>query len=162
MDHGGSLTVRNFVRDAKEPNAKASQVLLPERSDGKYPCQIRGGTWNIAADSEAPEAAYAFLKHITGLEGTFGFNLVAQQGALVRPDTLELLIADNPVHEWFLPNLENGLPAYGPANFRGSEFNDAVAQWATLLLDPNQPVEFEKGLQDLHDNVQLVLDMAEA
>jgi hypothetical protein len=33
-----------------------------------------------------------------------------------------------------------------------------VQQWTDLLLDPNQPVEFEKGLQDLHDNIQSILD----
>ncbi len=158
MDLQGSFGMRNFMRDAKEPAAKASQVLLPERADGKFACQIRGGTWNIAKDSESPEVAYQFLKHIAGMEGSFGFNLVGQQGALVRPDTLELLIADNAVHEWFLPNLGNGIPAYGPSNSRGTEYTDAVKQWGSLLLDPKQPVEFEKGVQDLHDNIQLVLD----
>ena len=28
-----------------------------------------------------------------------------------------------------------------------------------MLFDANQPVEFEKGLQDLHDNIQAVLDL---
>jgi hypothetical protein len=29
----------------------------------------------------------------------------------------------------------------------------------TLLMDPNQPIAFEQGLQDLHDNIQKVLDL---
>jgi hypothetical protein len=85
--------------------------------------------------------------------------LVAGQGAFVRPDVLQQLIENDPVHEWFLPNLENGIPAFAPANSRGREYTDACAQYGALLLDPTQPVEFEQGLQDLHDNIQAVLDM---
>jgi hypothetical protein len=69
-----------------------------------------------------------------------------------------LLIAQDPVHEWFIPNLENGIPAHAPANSRGREYTDAVQQWTDLLLDKNQPVPFEEGLQNLHDNIQRVLD----
>ena len=39
------------------------------------------------------------------------------------------------------------------------EYTSAVQQWTDLLLDPNQPVEFEQGLQDLNDNIQAVLDL---
>lgn len=163
IEQAGSLTVRTLKKDAKDPAVDVvSQVLLPARKDGKFACQIRGGTWNINAESKAPEAAFQFIKHITNTEGSFGFNLVGGNGALVRPDTVKLLIQNNPVHEWFIPNLENGIPAYGPANFRGSEYNDAINQWSSLLFDPTQPVEFEKGLQDLHDNLQLMLDTPEA
>ena len=35
-------------------------------------------------------------------------------------------------------------------------------QYMTLLMDPNQPVAFEEGLQELHDNIQTVLDMEPA
>ena len=75
---------------------------------------------------------------------------------------LQLLIAENPIHEWFIPNLENGIPAHAPANSRGREYTDAVAQWSALMMDPNQPVEFEKGLEDLHNAIQEVLDMEPA
>ena len=109
-----------------------------------------------------PEASYQFVKHIAGKEGSFGFNLVGGNGALVRPDVVELLIANNPIHKWFIPNLENGIPAHAPANSRGREYTDAVAQWTSLLLDPNQPVPFEQGLKDLNDNIQKVLDRPEA
>ncbi|MDQ3248474.1 MAG: extracellular solute-binding protein, partial [Chloroflexota bacterium] len=157
---GGSLNVRNFKRDIKdEAVAKAHQGLLPLREDGKPASQIRGGTWNILKDSEHPQEAFQFLKHITSTEGCYSFNLVAGQGAFVRPDVLEQLIEQDPVHEWFLPNLENGIPAHAPSNSRGREYTDAVAQYMTLLMDPNQPIAFEQGLQDLHDNIQKVLDL---
>ena len=163
MNWGGSLNVRNFKRDIKdEAVAKASQGLLPTRTDGKAPSQIRGGTWNILKDSAHPQEAFQFLKHITSTDGCYGFNLVAGQGAFVRPDVLDKLIEQDPVHEWFIPNLQNGIPAHAPANSRGREYTDACAQWATLLFDANQPVEFEKGLQDLHDNIQAVLDLEPA
>jgi ABC-type glycerol-3-phosphate transport system substrate-binding protein len=159
MDWSGSLNVRNFKRDIKDESvAKAHQILLPTRADGKFPSQLRGGTWNINKSSQAPDVAYKFVTHIAGKEGCFGFNLVAGQGALVRPDVVELLIAQDPVHEWFIPNLENGIPAHAPANSRGREYTDAVQQWTDLLLDKNQPVPFEEGLQNLHDNIQRVLD----
>lgn len=159
LNWAGSLNVRNFKRDIQDDTvAKASQVLLPTREDGKFPSQIRGGTWNILNGTQYPEAAYEFVKHIAGKEGCFGFNLVAGQGALVRPDVVELLVAQDPVHEWFIPNLENGIPAHAPANSRGREYTDAVGQWASLLMDPNQPIPFEQGLQDLHNNIQKVLD----
>ena len=159
LDWRGSLNVRNFDRDIKDETiARASQILLPTREDGKFPTQIRGGTWNINKATEFPEASYQFVRHIAGKEGSFGFNLVGGNGALVRPDTVDLLIANNPIHEWFIPSLENGIPAHAPANSRGREYTDAVQQWTDLLLDPNQPVEFEQGLEDLHNNIQKVLD----
>ena len=136
----------------------ASQILFPTREDGRYPSQIRGGTWNILADTPHPSESFKFLTHITSTEGSYGFNVVAGNGALVRPDVVDQLIADNPIHQWFIPNLENGIPAHAPANSRGREYTDAVAQWTGLLLDRHQPVPFEEGLQNLHDNIQKVLD----
>lgn len=163
LNWAGSLNVRNFDRDIEDDTiAKAAQILLPTREDGKFPSQIRGGTWNINKGTELPEATYQFLKHIAGKEGSFGFNMVGGNGALVRPDVVELLIANNPIHEWFIPNLENGIPAHAPANSRGREYTDAVAQWTSLLLDPNQPVPFEEGLQNLSDNIQKILDQPPA
>ncbi|HXF63632.1 MAG TPA: extracellular solute-binding protein [Caldilineaceae bacterium] len=163
MNWAGSLNVRNLKRDAKDPAVvEAWQILFPTREDGRFPSQIRGGTWNILNGSAHPDVAFQFLKHITNTEGCFSFNLVAGQGAFVRPDVMDLLIQEDPVHEWFIPNLENGIPAHAPANSRGREYTDAVAQWGALLFDPNQPVEFEQGLQDLNDNIQAVLDMEPA
>lgn len=163
MNWCGSLCVRNFDRDIQDESvAKASQILFPTREDGRYPSQLRGGTWNMNAGTEHPQEVYEFLKHITSTEGCLSFNLVAGQGALVRPDVVEKLIEDNPIHEWFIPSLENGIPAHAPANSRGREYTDACAQWMAILMDPNQPVEFEVGLQDLHDNIQKVLDLEPA
>jgi ABC-type glycerol-3-phosphate transport system substrate-binding protein len=160
MNWGGSLDVRNFKRAQTDPAISVpTQILFPTREDGRFPCQMRGGTWNILNGSQHPTEAYAFLEHITNLDGCFSFNLVAGQGAFVRPDVLQRLIEDDPIHEWFVPNLENGIAAHAPANSRGREYTDACNQYATLLFDPVQTVAFEQGLQDLHDNIQAVLDM---
>jgi len=164
MQWQGSLGVRNFDRDIKaagtDPSvAEVSQILLPTLPDGRFPSQLRGGTWNIRQGTENADVAYKFLLHIAGAEGSLSFNTVSGNFAAVRPDTFQELIALNPIHEWFTSSLENGMPAHAPANSRGREFTDAVAQYTDLLLDPNQPVPFEEGLQNLHDNVQAVLDM---
>lgn len=163
MFWAGSLNVRNFKRDVTDPAVgEVWQVLFPTREDGRYPSQIRGGTWNILNGTQHPTEAYAFLEHITSKEGTYSFNIVGGQGAFVRPDVVEQLVTDDPVHEWFVPNLENGIEAYVPANSRGREFTDACSQYGALLLDPNQPVAFEQGLEDLHNAIQTVLDMEPA
>lgn len=160
MNWAGSLNVRNLKRDAKDPAVvEAWQGLFPTREDGKFPSQIRGGTWNMNAGTANPQAVYDFLKHITSYDGTIGFNLVAGQGALVRPDVLTELTNQDPVHEWFKTNLENGIPAHAPANSRGREYTDAITQQIQILLDPNQPVPFEEGLEQFHKAVQDVLDM---
>lgn len=160
MNMSGSLDVRNFKRDVTDPEiGEVAQILFPTREDGRFPSQMRGGTWNILNGTAHPTEAFAFLEHITSVEGCYGFNLVAGQGAFVRPDVLEQLIENDPIHEWFLPNLENGIPAHAPSNSRGREYTDAVAQYGALLFDPTQPVDFEQGLQDLHDNIQAVLDL---
>jgi ABC-type glycerol-3-phosphate transport system substrate-binding protein len=163
MNWAGSLNVRNVKRGIQDENvARIHQGLLPTDNNGRFPSQIRGGTWNILKDSKHPQEAFLFLKHITNTEGCFSFNLVAGQGAFVRPDVVQLLIEEDPVHEWFIPNLENGIPAHAPANSRGREYTDACAQWMALMMDANQPIPFEKGLEDLANNIQMVLDMPAA
>ncbi|MBI3958503.1 MAG: extracellular solute-binding protein [Chloroflexi bacterium] len=164
LNWGGSLNVRNYDRDIKAASAdpavaEAWQILLPTLPDGRFPSQLRGGTWNIRQASEHADVAYQFLKHIAGKEGSISFNLVSGNFAAVRPDTVQALIAENPIHEWFLSSLENGIAAHAPANSRGREYTDAVQQYTDLLMDPNQPVAFEEGLQNLQDNIQAVLDM---
>jgi len=163
MSWGGSLSVRNYKRAIDNPEVEAVgeawQALFPTReSDGRFPTQIRGGTWNIHRNAENPQVAWEFMKHIAGFEGAVGFNLVAGQGALVRPDVMEALIEEDPIHEWFIPNLENGIPATEPANFRGAEYVTATEQFYSILMDPNDPIPFEEGLQMLFDAVQDVLD----
>jgi ABC-type glycerol-3-phosphate transport system substrate-binding protein len=163
MNWAGSLNVRNTKRAIKDESvAKAHQGLLPTDQNGKFPSQIRGGTWNILKATPHPSEAFEFIKHITTLDGCFGFNLVAGQGAFVRPDVVDRLIQEDPVHEWFIPNLENGIPAHAPANSRGREYTDACTQWMGLMMDPNAPVPFEQGLEDLANNIQMVLDMPPA
>src|SRR5206468_1191635 len=109
MNWLGSLNVRNFERTVKDPKVGVvTQILFPTRKDGKFPTQLRGGTWNILQGTAHPTEAYQFLRHITSTDGSYGFNLVAGQGAFVRPDVMKKLTADDPVHDWFLPNLENG------------------------------------------------------
>jgi ABC-type glycerol-3-phosphate transport system substrate-binding protein len=164
MNWGGSLNVRNYDRDIKaassDPSvAEVSQILLPTLPDGRFPSQIRGGTWNVRKGTEHADVAYEFIRHIAGKDGSTGFNLVGANFAAVRPDVVQELIANNPIHEWFLSSLENGIVAHAPVNSRGREYTDAVLQYTDLLLDPNQPVDFEEGLQTLHDNVQAVLDL---
>ena len=163
MMWGGSLNTRNFKRDIKDKaKAEATQGLLPVRKDGKPPSQIRGGTWNILKTSKYQSEAFQFIKHITSFDGCVGFNFVAGQGAMVRPDVLQELVKKDPIHEWFIPNLTNGVIANAPANSRGREYTDACMQWATKMMDPNENIPFEKGLKDLHDNIQKVLDMEPA
>jgi len=160
MMWGGSLNARNFKRDIKDKiTAEATQGLLPMRKDGKPASQIRGGTWNILKSSKYQSDAFQFIKHITSFDGCVGFNFVAGQGAMVRPDVLQELVKKDPIHEWFIPNLTNGIPANAPANSRGREYTDACQQWATKMMDPGENIPFEKGLQDLHTNIQKVLDM---
>lgn len=164
MNWGGSLNVRNVKRNivAQDISPEVNevwQILLPEQPDGTYASQLRGGTWNIRQGSANADMAFQFLKHIAGKDGTIGFNLVGGNFAAVRPDAVQALIEQDPIHEWFIPNLENGQPAHAPANSRGREYTDAITQYMTLLLDANQVTTFEQGLQALHDNVQMVLDM---
>lgn len=164
MNWGGSLNVRNYDRNLKAGSVDPSvgevwQILLPTLPDGRVPSQLRGGTWNIRQGTENADVAYQFVKHIAGKDGSIGFNLQGGNFAAVRPDTLEALIAENPIHEWFLTSLQNGMPAHAPANSRGREFTDAVTQYTDLLLDPNQAIPFEEGLQQLQDQIQAVLDM---
>lgn len=163
MNWCGSLCVRNFKNSIEDESiAKAWQILFPTRKDGRFPSQLRGGTWNIRLGSEHADIAYQFLLHIGGHDGSLSFNLVGGNFAMVRPDVAQSLVEEDPIHEWFIPSLENGIPAHAPANSRGREYTSAVQQWTDLLLDPNQPVAFEKGLQDLHDNIQAILDMEPA
>jgi ABC-type glycerol-3-phosphate transport system substrate-binding protein len=159
MSNVGSLSSINHGKAIQDASlAKLGNMFFPLHN-GNIPSQIRGGTWNVHVNTKAPEAAYLFVKHIAGREGTVGFNLVGNNGALTRPDVLPILRGANPIYGWFVNNLENGMGIHQPANSRGREFTDAAAQWQTKMMDPIQPVPFEQGLQELHDNIQMVLDM---
>lgn len=159
MNWGGSLNARNYDRDIEdEENHEAWTILFPTREDGRFPCQIRGGTWNMNAGTAHPQTSYEFLKHITSFDGSLSFNLVAGAGALVRPDVVDALIEQNPIHAWFIPNLENGIAAHAPANSRGREYTDAIIQRLQLLLDAQNPMDFEQGVAEMHESIQEVLD----
>ncbi|MCY4412921.1 MAG: hypothetical protein OXC27_20880, partial [Caldilineaceae bacterium] len=163
MNWCGSLCVRNFNNQIEDESvAKAWQILFPAREDGRFPSQLRGGTWNLRTNQDHADVAYQFLRHISSHDGSLSFNLVAGNFAMVRPDVVQSLIEEDAIHEWFISSLENGIPAHAPANSRGREYTSAVQQWTDLLLDPHQPVEFEQGLQDLNDNIQAVLDLEPA
>ena len=160
MYHGGSLSVINANKAITDKSlAKIGQVLFPTREDGKIPSQLRGGTWDVTSTTKYPRAAYEFIKHLSGKDGTIGFNLIGGNGALTRPDVLPVLAANNPLYNWFYDNLENGMGIRAPANSRGREYTDAVAQWCTKLMDKENPIPFEQGLQEMHDAIQKVLDM---
>ncbi len=161
MSNVGFLSLINHGKAIQDASvAKLGNMFLP-LYNGNIPFQIRGGTWNVHVSTKAPEAAYLFIKHITGREGTVGFNLVGNNGALTRPDVIPILRGANPIYGWFVDRLEQGIGIHQPANSRGCEFTDAAAQWQAKMMDPHQPVPFEQGLQELHDNIQRVLDMPE-
>jgi ABC-type glycerol-3-phosphate transport system substrate-binding protein len=160
MYHCGSLCVINANKAITDPElAKIGQILFPIREDGKIPSQLRGGTWNINKATQYPQAGYEFIKHLAGKEGTIGFNLFGGNGALGRPDVLPVLAAQNPLYNWFVGNLANGMVIHNPGNSRGREYTDALNQWGAKMMDPVEVVPFEQGLQDLYENVQKVLDM---
>lgn len=152
MFHSGSLDVINAAKAITDPAlAKVSQILFPKRKDGQIPSQLRGGTWNICSLSKNVPVAWEFIKHITSTEGCVGFNLVGGNGALVRPDTLEILKAKSPLYDWFENNLNHGMNICAPANSRGREYTDAIAQYGAKLIDKYNPIPFEQGLQELND-----------
>jgi len=156
----GSLGVINAERTTRDPQVcKLGNIMFPTRKDGKIPSQMRGGHWNISAASKNGAVAWEFIKHLSGKDGTIGFNLVANQGALVRPDALPYLKGKSPVYNWFEQNLMDGMIIHAPANSRGSELGDAIAQNATRWFDRRDPMPFEEGMMMFHDAVQKVLDL---
>ena len=157
MVHSGSLTVFNIQKAIKDEKvAVVRTALFPKRSDGKRPSQMRGGTWNVGSKAKQPDAGWEFIQTLTDKEGTLTFNTIGGNGALVRPD-----IMDDPYfsHEGFRPFLENlltAMPAFVPANARGTEFEQTFSQaWAEVYLGK---IDFDSGLAKLNDAVQRVLD----
>jgi ABC-type glycerol-3-phosphate transport system substrate-binding protein len=128
------------------------------RQDGAAPTSVAGGSWNIGSQTEHPEIAYAFIKHIASYDGTLGLNLYGGEGALTRPDVYQILKVREVGYAWGEESLVKGAPPPEAANNRGSELNTMFTQYCTILLDRRQPVPFEKGLEDLHKAIQGVLD----
>ena len=52
----------------------------------------------------------------------------------------------------------NGMVINAPANSRGREFTDAIAQNGAKVMDAIKPVPFEQGIQDMADEIQKILD----
>jgi ABC-type glycerol-3-phosphate transport system substrate-binding protein len=165
MCMGGALDiVRSFSKAITDPKkAVPTAMFLPRRPDGKIPSWIFGGTWNINSQSKAKNVAYQFIRHITNRDGCLGFNIVAGEGALVRPDVFEVLKARHIAYTWCQPQLDEGMLFWPPAaNVRGKEMRDIFVQYLTKLLDKTQPMPFEQGLEETHNAVQKVLDMEPA
>jgi ABC-type glycerol-3-phosphate transport system substrate-binding protein len=164
MVGGGALDiVRTYRKQITDPEvAEPTTIYYPKRPDGKCPAWIMGGTWNINGKTESPQICYEFIKHLTTKEGCLGFNLVAGEGALVRPDTYQILKVRDEAYGWGEENLFNGIRFIEPANLRGQELRDAFNQNCQILMDRNQPIDFEQGMQQLYDAVQTVLDMPPA
>ena len=81
---------------------------------------------------------------------------------MVRPDTYQILKVRDEAYGWGEENLFNGIRFIEPANLRGAELRDAFNQNCQILMDRNQPIDFELGLQQLYDAVKTVLDMPPA
>jgi multiple sugar transport system substrate-binding protein len=153
----GSLGVFDMNRANTGGTLKFKTQLLPKRKDGKRPSQLRGGTWNINKATKAPDAAWAFLQHLSSREGILKFNTIGGNGALVRPDIMNDDYFKDPNFRVFLENFENVMPAIVPAHFRGTEFEGAFGQWGTPWY--RGEVGFEDGLNTWNTEVQKILDM---
>ena len=156
----GSLGVIFAEQTQKDPKVcKLGNLMFPLRKDGRIPSQMRGGHWNISAKSKFAPQAWEFMKHLSGKDGTIGYNLVSMNGGLVRPDVMPYLKGKSAVYSWFEENLAKGMMIHAPANSRGTELGDAIAQNATRWFDRKSPIPFEEGMKLFHDAVQKVLDM---
>lgn len=149
--------IRALVR-GKEAECDPTAIYFPLRQDGVAPTSTTGGTWNIGSQTEHPEIAYEFIKHLASYDGVLGLNLIGGEGALTRPDAYEILKVREVGFAWGEQSLLLGAPPPEAENNRGAELNTMFTQFCTILLDRRQPVPFEKGLEDLHNSVQSVLD----
>jgi ABC-type glycerol-3-phosphate transport system substrate-binding protein len=158
IDMNGSLLVFQIDKAIKDPSlAKLKSVLFPKRPDGKRPCQLRGGTWNINSKSPHPTEAWQFVKQLSSHDGILTMNTVGNEGALVRPDVLEdKYFTANPNFMIFKENLANAILAIVPANARGTEYETTFAQsLGELYLGKS---DFNTALQHVQAAVQAVLD----
>ena len=159
MFHCGSLCAVNAQRAVKDATkASINVILFPKRADGKVPSQMRGGAWQVHRTSKSPAIAYEFVKHLTSKEGCFGFNNFGGNTALVRPDVLPLLRVQVPMYKNFESNLTNGMVINAPANSRGREFTDVIAQMGAKVMDAIKPMPFEQGIKEMAAEIQKILD----
>jgi multiple sugar transport system substrate-binding protein len=154
----GALAMFNLKAAIKDPNlAKIKAVLFPKRSDGVYPSQTRGGTWQVGARTKNPEWAWEFVKHQSSREGALFFTKLSKSSvALVRPDVMDDPFFADPNFLPYKETLLRAQPNLVPANSRGTEFQDAFAQAHSLIYLGKTP--FDQGIKDLNDALQRVLD----
>jgi len=158
IDMNGSLLVFQIDKAIKDPKlAKLKSALFPKRPDGKRPCQLRGGTWNINSKTKYPQEAWQFVKQLSSRDGILTMNTVGGEGALVRPDVLEdTYFTGNPNFMIFKDNVANAILAIVPANARGTEYETTFSQsYAELYLAKS---DFNTALKHIQDAVQAVLD----
>ena len=74
----------------------------------------------------------------------------------VRPDVLDDPFFAEPNFQPLKEMLLRALPNYAPANYRGTEYQDAFGQTHSLMYLGKVP--FDQGLKDLSDALQRVLD----
>src|SRR5262249_42036702 len=142
----------------KDPKlAKLKSVLFPKRPDGKRPCQLRGGTWNVNSKSKYPYEAWQLVRQLSSKDGILTMNTVGNEGALTRPDVLEdKYFSGNPNFLVFKENLATAILAIVPANARGTEYETTFSQsFAELYLGKS---DFNTALKHVQDAVQAVLD----
>ncbi|HEV8637281.1 MAG TPA: extracellular solute-binding protein [Chloroflexota bacterium] len=154
----GALAMFNVKDAIKDPGkAKMKAVLFPKRTDGRYPSQTRGGTWQVGSRSKNPEWAWEFVKHKASREGALAFTHLSKSSvALVRPDVLNDPYFADPNFEPYKETLLRAMPNTVPANARGTELQDAFAQAHSLVYLGKAP--FDQGVKDLNDALQRVLD----
>ncbi|MCX5854795.1 MAG: cyclic nucleotide-binding domain-containing protein, partial [Deltaproteobacteria bacterium] len=131
-----------LARIAVNRSYKKGQIIFSEGDDGIGFYVIISGRIKIFKLS--PDGKEQIL-HIFGPTETFGevpvftghgypayAEAYTQSSLLFFPkNEFVELIKKDPIHEWFIPNLRNGIVANAPSNSRGKEYNDAIAAYAT-------------------------------
>ncbi len=157
MFHGGSVQVFGINQTIKDPKlCQLKAMLLPKRADGKRASQMRAGSWNILSKSQQPGWAWEFIKHITSHDGMLTMNTEGGEGAYTRPDIMNDKWFQDPNFQVFVENLLTSIQAIVPANFRGTEYEDAFTQTLSGLYLGK--VNFDAGVKQVNDAVQRVLD----
>ena len=157
MYQGGSLESFTAPLTIKDPSlVEIKMLLLPKRSDGKWPNQLRAGAWQINSKSQNPDWSFEFIKYLSSREGILIFNK-SGQGSFVRPDIFDdPYFTDNkffPV--WSKSRAVALLPNF-PANFRGTEMEDAMTNnFDAMWLGK---VGFDAGIKQVVDAMQKVVD----
>jgi multiple sugar transport system substrate-binding protein len=156
--HTGGLGAGRMPGKVKDPSkVKMSFALLPKRSDGVHPSQLRLGAWMVGAKGKTPEMAWELVKDLTSRDGTIGFMTLAQSAAtFTRSDIWDHEFFKNPSFQPYRDTLQTTMPNTIPANARGAELQDTFNQESQRLLLGKVP--FDQGVKDINDAAQRVLD----